>query len=448
MASQKPKSPDYEQALREARASVAWSTPIERGPYSQLHLNPAVAKTLNTPVNLGPFGSRLGDVAPVVNEIPPDQSRFDVFTRPRETALDYATLPAELLALVSPQSLKPKSPSSTSAPRRIIVSPTTAPESALPALENAKRLAQRLPLKERYNNPFIFRETGWYIDPIDKKWRFEVPEGPGTTVMAPEAAVKFNELEAREAPKFDMSLSELDEYINNSKKPNQFAAGRYEAVWHPSFDLPDADQPRIDTPTRVSFEKTAPTAYGTNAPYGGSFNAPEYGIGSLIKVRGGDLPTVEDVLRHEYQHDVSYQSGLPRGGSPEMVIGENLKNFQAKAQAYIDKLDQEIEAKSDEVFKLKSENSAYPPSDEYFKALDELTALKMERREYSQIPISQMPAQDIGYRAIKGEVDARNVQKRWNMTPEERKATPPWETEDIHPLLQWLNELSGPVNKP
>lgn len=40
-------------------------------------------------------------------------------------------------------------------------------------------------------------------------------------------------------------------------------------------------------------------------------------------------------------------------------------------------------------------------------------------------------AQYEGYRRVAGEVEARNVQSRLNMTPEERRATPPWETQDI-----------------
>ncbi len=38
---------------------------------------------------------------------------------------------------------------------------------------------------------------------------------------------------------------------------------------------------------------------------------------------------------------------------------------------------------------------------------------------------------DLAYDVSAGEVEARNVEKRLNMTPDQRKASPPWATEDI-----------------
>lgn len=35
------------------------------------------------------------------------------------------------------------------------------------------------------------------------------------------------------------------------------------------------------------------------------------------------------------------------------------------------------------------------------------------------------------YQRLSGEAEARNVQTRLNMTPEERAATPPWKTLDV-----------------
>jgi len=35
------------------------------------------------------------------------------------------------------------------------------------------------------------------------------------------------------------------------------------------------------------------------------------------------------------------------------------------------------------------------------------------------------------YRRLAGEAEARNVQTRMNMTPDQRRATPPWATLDV-----------------
>jgi hypothetical protein len=44
---------------------------------------------------------------------------------------------------------------------------------------------------------------------------------------------------------------------------------------------------------------------------------------------------------------------------------------------------------------------------------------------------AQETAVQEAYRRASGEVEARNVQKRMNMTAEERRATPPWKTQDV-----------------
>jgi hypothetical protein len=48
------------------------------------------------------------------------------------------------------------------------------------------------------------------------------------------------------------------------------------------------------------------------------------------------------------------------------------------------------------------------------------------------------------YRRVAGEVEARNVQARMNMTPEERRAKPPWLTEDV-PAGQQIFGAQAPV---
>jgi hypothetical protein len=41
-----------------------------------------------------------------------------------------------------------------------------------------------------------------------------------------------------------------------------------------------------------------------------------------------------------------------------------------------------------------------------------------------------MDARDLNWR-LAGEVEARNVERRMHMTEEERRATPPWLTQDV-----------------
>ena len=67
---------------------------------------------------------------------------------------------------------------------------------------------------------------------------------------------------------------------------------------------------------------------------------------------------------------------------------------------------------------------------QYREQLGQLTqeyaALNAARRELMS-PANRMD----GYRRLGGEVEARNVETRRDFTPEERRARPPWETQDV-----------------
>lgn len=45
------------------------------------------------------------------------------------------------------------------------------------------------------------------------------------------------------------------------------------------------------------------------------------------------------------------------------------------------------------------------------------------------------------YRRHAGEVESRNVQSRMNMTPEERRASPPWLTQDVPDAQQIIRTV-------
>ncbi len=49
----------------------------------------------------------------------------------------------------------------------------------------------------------------------------------------------------------------------------------------------------------------------------------------------------------------------------------------------------------------------------------------------------------VDYRRLAGEVEARNVQNRLNMTPEQRRAAPPWVTQDVPFSEQILRAFGG-----
>lgn len=71
--------------------------------------------------------------------------------------------------------------------------------------------------------------------------------------------------------------------------------------------------------------------------------------------------------------------------------------------------------------------------------LHELQHAIQKREKFA--PGGSSEYQDEAYRRLAGEVEARNVQKRMFMSPDERRATPPWATEDVprdKQIIRWL----------
>lgn len=66
-------------------------------PYSGLGLPGWLEDLANTEIT---GGMRVGDLVPVMNEVPEGQARWETISRPRESWQDWATLPAEALGLL------------------------------------------------------------------------------------------------------------------------------------------------------------------------------------------------------------------------------------------------------------------------------------------------------------------------------------------------------------
>jgi len=56
---------------------------------------------------------------------------------------------------------------------------------------------------------------------------------------------------------------------------------------------------------------------------------------------------------------------------------------------------------------------------------------------------AQKTAVQLAYKRSSGEVEARNIQRRMNMTAEERRATPPWKTQDVPDEQQIVTRSKG-----
>lgn len=134
-------------------------------------------------------------------------------------------------------------------------------------------------------------------------------------------------------------------------------------------------------------------------PSNGEYNAKT----NTITIHADELKYMNSILNHEIQHAIQSIEGFDRGGSPRLVRGE-IKKRLAEVTKQIRQL--RAEGKEDEAKAIVEKNRglyiAYQANDDYNS-----------------------------YKSLAGEVEARNVQERMNMSPEERRRTLAESTEDV-----------------
>ncbi|MCF2589987.1 hypothetical protein JQM97_03315 [Prevotella hominis] len=162
------------------------------------------------------------------------------------------------------------------------------------------------------------------------------------------------------------------------------------------------------------------------AKSGGVFynNAITLNLGDIREAIKYDLDThyklannsLKKTLVHEIQHYIQEQEGFAKGGNSEMIVDKNALDAIAKLRAEKDAVAKEFYAMSpDEQQRRKYEiNRRYNDLTKQIERLE-----KSNRIGYD------------GYQRLAGEVEARNVSSRLNMTPEERRKTLAESTEDV-----------------
>lgn len=158
-----------------------------------------------------------------------------------------------------------------------------------------------------------------------------------------------------------------------------------------------------------------------------SYQAPsreldwQLGEGGVLRVPSNE-PTPKDVYAHELQHAVQAKEGFAGGGSPDrmIVILEDLaKKKREEARKYFD-LSSNKDPLNPQIIKPSARQ----------KGLD----LEKEARQLEDKAMiayhSEQAKMDL-YNQLAGEAEARAVQERFNMTPEERRATFPYKSYDV-----------------
>lgn len=252
----------------------------------------------------------------------------------------------------------------------------------------------------------IWDETGWFQG-ADGKWRFEIDDS---------------------GARFDGSVPG-DESRRVGDRPLVGAIG--DVAVHPELMRAYPDVADVEF-ARVPMQKSQ---------YGGYAGSSSRGKPLVAVAEGRGIPNERSAALHELQHDIQRREGFSGGGSAS--------EFEAVAKAAEDALLHLSDLHSRSGFidaftearragKLKTPRDAKEFRDSYYASSseelwDEYAKLvrPLQDAEYLGVNLKHWDKAGNAYKRLAGEVEARNVQTRRDFTPDQRRAQPPWETEDV-----------------
>lgn len=229
--------------------------------------------------------------------------------------------------------------------------------------------------------------TGWERG-ADGKWRYEMPD---VVLRDPKEWVN----------KKTLTLSDIVE------KPNDLFK-EYPELFDAYPELKDMKILKVRAKSGGVFYNNAITLN-----LGDIREAIKYDMDTHYKLANNSL---KKTLVHEIQHYIQDKEGFAQGGNNEMIIDKNALDAIAKLRAEKDAVAKEFYAMSPE----EQQRRKY----EINKRYNDLT------KQIERLEKSSRIGYD-GYNRLSGEVEARNVSSRLNMTPEERRKTLAESTEDV-----------------
>lgn len=237
----------------------------------------------------------------------------------------------------------------------------------------------------------IWDDTGWFQG-ADQKWRFEIPDDASRMT--------------------DKATAELTA-SGNYGAAQRTAPG---VLHHDRLYAAYPETRQIDVDARYNANlKTPDASYG---PPLWSGDRPQISM-QLNALDGPAGP--RSFMLHELQHGVQGAEGFAQGASPE-VLAQQMPDVQAINDARV------MSALVERGTPFEEAPSAFlnmMGRDSHPVARDLLQRNTTE--QLHAMPSDPMEA----YKRSAGEVEARNVETRRDFTPEERRAQPPWLTQDV-----------------
>ena len=301
----------------------------------------------------------------------------------------------------------------------------------LKALERARAME-----KDGVDNEDIRQETGWFQGP-DGKWRFEIDDSAAAIVRTSDVGSLGRLLDHNEVYRAypgikDIRLS-IDEDMGGFK-------GSFDTVGRAGTDW---DMMRISRAVLPKGGKPLPPEkfkqmannlrnFLKDNPDGNQYNPVEavkakialYEEQALKAPSGRWNEEGLSTTLHELQHAIQDREGFARGGSPKDFIDIDNSNTRAEIEdaliiVRLAREDRSKVSRAVERFKdLLGRDPALGAESLAFGAPD-IKHLESFLKKYPDKTAQEQ------YRSLAGEIEARDVQKRMDMTPEERKATPP-----------------------
>ena len=159
---------------------------------------------------------------------------------------------------------------------------------------------------------------------------------------------------------------------------------------------------------------------------GGYYEADRDNIGVPISENGS---VNRSTMLHELQHAVQQREGFAEGGDPQTMI------------LTLEKIAEQKRQQAQELFKMSSANDPLNPT-KIVKPGARKKGLQLEKEareldEKALLAYHSEQAKFDMYQRLAGEAEARAVQSRMNMTPQERLATFPYQSYDV-PLNQLI----------
>jgi hypothetical protein len=265
-------------------------------------------------------------------------------------------------------------------------------------------------------NGSIWHETGWFKG-ADGEWRFEIPgdDRAGVFGLSPERQAN--------------STQQIGEFSKEIIGKENRGLRYPDAIQHP--ELFDAYPWLVDRSTAV------------HPLEGGARGSLDRSSGIMRLDEKLDPWEARSVGLHELQHAIQGEEGFARGGSPssftqqaDAKLARDAMSLRREFDALPSGMDRSAKENAiRENYKSLGIEDWLPSKESWDIAHDRIgnpdEALNRVIKLYNLDKSVTVASPHDVYRRVAGEVEARNVQARKDMTDYERKITPPWKTEDI-----------------